>query len=95
MGYFTKWSQASAISYQEASNVSEVLVQLLISRYGVSLQLHSNQGRNFDSAFCKRLCEILGIDKTWTTTLHPQSRIPLIISKSRSILYEVFAFFKC
>ncbi|KAF8784306.1 Retrovirus-related Pol polyprotein like [Argiope bruennichi] len=54
-------------------DVAEILVQNWISRYGVPLQLHSDQGRNFDSAVCTRLCEILGIDKIRTTALHPQS----------------------
>ncbi|GFS98026.1 retrovirus-related Pol polyprotein from transposon 412 [Trichonephila clavipes] len=58
---------------QEASTVAEVLVQHWISRFGVPLQLLSDQGRNFNSAVCKRLCEILAIDKTRTTALHPQS----------------------
>ncbi|GFY21014.1 hypothetical protein TNCV_3990581 [Trichonephila clavipes] len=72
MDYFTKWPEAYPIPDQEASTVAEVLVQHWISRFGVPLQLHSDQGRNFDSAVCKRLCEILAIDKTRTTTLHPQ-----------------------
>ncbi|GFY31601.1 retrovirus-related Pol polyprotein from transposon 412 [Trichonephila clavipes] len=73
MDYFTKWPEAYPISDQEASTVAKVLVQHWISRFGVPLQLHSDQGRNFDSAVCKRLCEILAIDKTRTTALHPQS----------------------
>ncbi|GFS49796.1 retrovirus-related Pol polyprotein from transposon 412 [Trichonephila clavipes] len=73
MDYFTKWPEAYSIPYQEASTVAEVLVQHCISRFGAPLQLHSNQGRNVDSAVCKRLCEILAIDKTKTTALHPQS----------------------
>ncbi|GFT37354.1 retrovirus-related Pol polyprotein from transposon 412 [Trichonephila clavipes] len=73
MAYFTKWHEACPIPDQEASTVAEVLVQHWISRFGVPLQLHSDQGRNFDSAVCKRLCEILAIDKTRTTALHPQS----------------------
>ncbi|GFV00953.1 retrovirus-related Pol polyprotein from transposon 412 [Trichonephila clavipes] len=64
---------AYPISNQEASTVAEVLVQHWISRFGVPLYLHSDQGRNFDSAVCKRLCEILAIDKTRTTALHPES----------------------
>ncbi|GFW14979.1 retrovirus-related Pol polyprotein from transposon 412 [Trichonephila clavipes] len=75
MGYFTKWLEAYPIPDQEASTVAEVLVQHWISRFGVPLQLHSDQGRNFDSAVCKRLCEILAIDKTRTTALHPQSAV--------------------
>ncbi|GFX48208.1 retrovirus-related Pol polyprotein from transposon 412 [Trichonephila clavipes] len=73
MDYFTKWLEAYPIPGQEASTVAEVLVQHWISRFGAPLQLHSDQRRNFDSAVWKRLCEILAIDKTRTTALHPQS----------------------
>ncbi|XP_055939353.1 protein NYNRIN-like [Argiope bruennichi] len=73
MDYFTKWPEAYPIPDQEVPTVAEILVQNWISRYGVPLQLHSDQGRNFDSAVCRRLCEILGIDKIRTTALHPQS----------------------
>ena len=37
------------------------------------MQIHSDQGTNFTSAVFKGLCQILGIDKTQTTPLHPQS----------------------
>ncbi|GFX38675.1 retrovirus-related Pol polyprotein from transposon 412 [Trichonephila clavipes] len=73
MDYFTKWPEAYPIPDQDGSTFAEVLVQHWISRFGVPLQLHSDQGRNFDSAVCKRLCEILAIAKTRTTALHPQS----------------------
>ncbi|GFV86651.1 retrovirus-related Pol polyprotein from transposon 412 [Trichonephila clavipes] len=55
MDYFTKGSEAYPISDQEAWTVAEVLVQHWISQFGVPLQLHSDQGRNFNSAVCKRL----------------------------------------
>ncbi|GFW78134.1 retrovirus-related Pol polyprotein from transposon 412 [Trichonephila clavipes] len=58
---------------REAPTVAEAVVQHWISRYGVPLQLHSDQGRNFVSAVLKGVCELLGIDKTKTTPLHPQS----------------------
>ncbi|GFY19213.1 protein NYNRIN [Trichonephila clavipes] len=56
MDYFTKWPETYPIPDQEASIVADVLVQHWISRFGVPLQLHSDQGRNFDSAVCKRDC---------------------------------------
>ncbi|GFT74516.1 retrovirus-related Pol polyprotein from transposon 412 [Trichonephila clavipes] len=73
MDYFTKWPEVYPIPDQEAPNVAEAVVQHWISRYGVPLQLHSDQGRNFVSAVLKGVCELLGIDKTKTTPLHPQS----------------------
>ncbi|GBM38938.1 hypothetical protein AVEN_271052-1 [Araneus ventricosus] len=35
--------------------------------------LHSDQGTNFNSALFTKLCELLGILKTRTTALHPES----------------------
>ena len=73
MDYFTKWPEAYPLPDQEATTVAEVLLQNWISRFGSPLQLHSDQGRNFTSAVCKGLCQLLKIDKTQTTPLHPQS----------------------
>ncbi|GFU66150.1 retrovirus-related Pol polyprotein from transposon 412 [Trichonephila clavipes] len=56
-----------------SSDGNNILFQHWISRFGVPLELHSDQGRYFDSAVYKRLCEILAIDKTRTTALHHQS----------------------
>ncbi|GFX93633.1 retrovirus-related Pol polyprotein from transposon 412 [Trichonephila clavipes] len=66
MDYFTKWPEAYPNSDQEVSTAAEVLSSILDLTIRVPLQLHSDQGRNFDSAVCKRLCEILAIDKTRT-----------------------------
>ncbi|GBN71662.1 hypothetical protein AVEN_60421-1 [Araneus ventricosus] len=73
MDYFTKWSEAISITDQEASPVAEELVRSWISCYGVPMILHSDQGTNFNSALFTELCEHLGILKTRTTALHPES----------------------
>ncbi|GFW27444.1 hypothetical protein TNCV_162891 [Trichonephila clavipes] len=41
--YFTKWPEVYPIPDQEAPTVAEAVVQHWISRYGVPLQLHSDQ----------------------------------------------------
>ena len=71
--YFTKWTEAFSIHDQEAITVAEILVKEVVSRYGVPLVLHSDQGRNFESNVFAEMCRLLGIQKTRTTALHPQS----------------------
>ncbi|UYV63183.1 K02A2.6-like [Cordylochernes scorpioides] len=73
MDYFTKWPEAYAIPNQEATTVAKVLMDNLICRFGVPLELHSDQGRNFEAGVFQELCRLLGIRKTRTTPLHPQS----------------------
>ena len=71
--YFTKWPEAYALPNQEAITVAEVFVREYVCRFGVPLELHSDQGRNFESNVFKEMCALLGIQKTRTTPLHPQS----------------------
>ena len=71
--YFTKWPEAYAIPNQEARIIAQQLVDEWICRYGVMQRLHTDQGRNFESAVFKEIIDILGIKKTRTTPYHPQS----------------------
>jgi hypothetical protein len=48
MDYFTKWPEVYAIPNQESSTVADVLVNNFC-RFGVPMELHSDQGRNFES----------------------------------------------
>ena len=71
--YFTKWMEAYPLPDQEATTVAEALVQGMFSRFGTPSELHSDQGRKFESQVFTAMCSQLGIRKTRTTPLHPQS----------------------
>ena len=71
--YFTKWVEAYTSEDKRADMVAEILVKQFISRVGVPMQMHSDQGRNFESAVFSGVCSLLGINKTRTTALHPES----------------------
>ncbi|GFW76339.1 retrovirus-related Pol polyprotein from transposon 412 [Trichonephila clavipes] len=66
---YLKWPEV--IPDQEAPTAAEAVVQHWISRYGVPLQLHFR--KKFRLCGIEGVCELLGIDKTKTTPLHPQS----------------------
>jgi len=68
----TKWPEAYAIHNQEAATVARMLCDFFY-RFGMPQELHSKQGRNFESAVFRECCQLLGITKTRTTSLHPQS----------------------
>jgi transposase InsO family protein len=59
MDYFTKWPEA--------------LLSNFFCRFGVHRELHSDQGRNFESHLMQEVLQCLGVKKTRTTPLHPQS----------------------
>jgi hypothetical protein len=49
MDYFTKWPEAYPLPNQEAETVAKVLVDQFVCRFGAPAELHSDQGRNFES----------------------------------------------
>ena len=71
--YFTKWVEAYPMKDMEAKTVAETLVEGYISRMGVPMIIHSDQGRNFESKLFKQMCDLLGIKKTRTTAFRPCS----------------------
>ena len=71
--YFTKYSQAFALPDAEASTCMRVMFDGFFSLFGLPLQLHSDQGRNFEGKLFHELCKLAGIKKSRTTAFHPQS----------------------
>jgi len=71
--YFTKWMEAYAIPNMEAITIATNLTDKFFLRFGIPEQLHSDQGKQFESQLLKEVCTILRIDKTRTTPYHPQS----------------------
>lgn len=71
--YFTRYTEAYAIPNQEAVTVARKLVDEFFLRFSPPERLHSDQGRNFESALIAEICQLLGVKKCRTTPYHPQS----------------------
>lgn len=70
--YFTRWMECFAIPDQEAETVARKLVDEGFCRFSPPEQLHSDQGRQFESDLLRRICQALQIEKSRTTAYHPQ-----------------------
>ena len=71
--YFTKWTQAFALRNMTAQTVADRLSTEFFCFFGTPRQLHSDQGRQFESQLFQEICKLLGINKTRTTPYRPQS----------------------
>ena len=71
--YFTRWVEAFALPDQKAETVAHPLVHDFVCRFGTPLELHSDQGRNFESHLFQEVCRLFQIAKTRTTPYHPSS----------------------
>ena len=70
--HFTKWMEAYAIPNQEAITVAKKLVDQMFCRFSLPDQLHSDQGKQFESLVIQEICKILGMQKSRTSPYHPQ-----------------------
>ena len=71
--YFSKWTEGYAIPNQEAATVARMFVEEFVCRYAVPLQVHTDQGRNFEAELFQQMCKHLGADKTRTAAFNPQN----------------------
>lgn len=61
--HFTKYAVAVPTADQKARTVAKALWNNFFIHYGFPERLHSDQGRDFESALIKDLCVLLGIKK--------------------------------
>jgi len=57
----------------EAATVAKILVEEVVTRFGIQNIIHSDQGRQFEGKLFHEMCQLLRIEKTRTTPYHPQS----------------------
>ncbi|KAL5486484.1 hypothetical protein EMCRGX_G018971 [Ephydatia muelleri] len=69
---FTKWVEVYGIPNQEALTVAVKLVDEMFCRFSPPEQIHSDQGRQFESELIKEICKLLQIKKSHTTPYRPQ-----------------------
>ncbi|CAC5416499.1 unnamed protein product [Mytilus coruscus] len=72
-GSISQYAEAYGVPDIEARTVADKLLEEFICRYGLPLQIHTDQGSQFTSDLFIQLCKKLHIDKTRYSPFHPQS----------------------
>ena len=70
---FTKWVELYPLPEQTALITAKTFFEGWICRFGVPLQVHTDQGRNFISSLFTNLCDVLQLSKTRTTPYRPSA----------------------
>ena len=70
---FTRWVELFPINNMEAITIAKMFVNEFVSRYGLSRQILTDQGRQFESVLFKEICALMDIDKKRNTSSHPQT----------------------
>ena len=70
--YFSNWVEIFPIPDQTAPTCANKILNEIISRFGCPLDLHSDQGTNYQSEIFAELCRLLEIRKTRTTARNPK-----------------------
>jgi hypothetical protein len=68
----SRWVEAAPLPDASATTVAEFVLERIFLRHGTPLQLHSDQGKEFENQLVKRLAAVVGTRKTATTAYHPQ-----------------------
>ena len=71
--YFTRWMEAYSLPSQHTERIADKLVHEFIARFGTPFEIHSDQGRNFESFLFKEVLKLLEVKKTRTTAYRPKS----------------------
>ena len=89
---FTKWLECYLLPLQN-EEVAKCMVDGFISRFGCPIEIHTDQGKNFDGKLFASVCELLQIAKTKTTPYRPCSN-GQVERYNRTVLQLIRCFLK-
>nr|GEV46160.1 hypothetical protein [Tanacetum cinerariifolium] len=73
MDYFTKWIEAKAMAMITGSQVKKFVWDNIVCRFGLSREIVSDKGKQFNDNLFKDWCEKLNITQRFASVKHPQS----------------------
>ena len=88
---FTKWTECIPLPSQTAEITAQAAINEFFARFGYPFQIFTDQGRNFESALFKAVCDLLKIHKARTTPYRPSAN-GQVERQNRSLMDAVRCF---
>ena len=76
--YFTRFAEAYSLPDIESTTVADKLLTEFICRYGLPLQIHTDQGAQFTSSIFTEMCKRLHISKT-RNIVHATPKVQVLL----------------
>ena len=71
--HFSRWAKAFPMKDQKAETIADIFIHQWVEEHGAPMQIHSDQGTNFESKLVKDLMKLLDVEKTRTVAFKPSS----------------------
>ena len=71
--HFTRYTQVYVTRAQTTQTMAKTLWDKFIVHYGLPKKILMDQGQNFESQLVADLCELMGVQKIWTSLYHPHT----------------------
>ena len=88
--YFIKWAKAELVATITGKKMEDFVERNIISRFGISRVLISDNGRQFDTPTFRSFCSNYGISNHYSSPKHPQAKGQAKVS-NRTILHSMEA----
>lgn len=69
---YSNWAEAVPLCNIDANSVAKAFIKHWIYRWGPPVDIHSDQGTQFESNVVSTISDLLGIKKSRTTAYHPE-----------------------
>lgn len=73
VGHLTNWVEAIPLSSATANNVTKILLEVIITQFGIIENIDSDNGSHFTENIIRELVKILGIKWKYHAPWHPPS----------------------
>lgn len=89
--YFTRWVELFPLKSTTSTDIANILMNEVFSRYGLPKHIVSDNGPQLISNLLKDFCDTLNIKQNLTANYHPQSNMTERVNRTLKPLIAIYA----